>query len=143
MKESLKAQMKEAMKAKDKIRLDAIRGLLSEIQYEEMQKGIENLDPESSLQVVQRGLKKLKEELEFAEKASRPELKDKLLAEITVLESLLPKQLSGEEIEKHLRTLKEADSSLNMGGAMKLMKEQLSGQYDGRLASEVAKRVFG
>ncbi len=143
MKEILKSQMKDAMRAKDKVRLDTIRGLLSEIQYEEMQKGIEALDAEASLQVVQRGLKKLKEELEFAEKASRDDLKGKLLQEVSILESLLPKQMTADEIEAKIRALREADATLNMGGAMKLMKERFSGQYEGKVASEAAKRVFG
>lgn len=143
MKSALKDQMKEAMKAKNKVRLDAIRGLLSEIQYEEMQREVSDLDPESCLQVVQRGLKKLKEELEYAGKAGRPELAEKLDQEILVLESLLPRQLSEGELEDLLVSLKSADPELNMGRVMKILKEQHSGRYDGRLASEVAKRVFG
>lgn len=142
MKAALKDQMKEAMKAKDKIRLDAIRGILSEIQYEEMQKGIDTLDSEASLQVIQRGLKKLKEESEFAEKASRSDLLEKLKLEVAVFESLLPKQLTEAELESAIRSMKDADQGLTMSTAMKGLKEKFSGQYDGKLASEVAKRVF-
>ena len=77
MKTNLKDQMKDAMKAKDKVRLDTIRAILSEIQYEEMQKGIDDLDSEGCLAVCQREMKKRKEELDFALQAGRPELKGK------------------------------------------------------------------
>ena len=143
MKATLQSAMKEAMKAKDKVRLDTIRGLLSAMQYEEMQKGVDSLDATTSALLLQTELKKRREEVEFAEKGGREDLKAQLAIEIATIESFLPKQFSGEEIEKILSTLKDETPGLNVGAAMKVLKERYSGQYDGKLASDVAKRVLG
>ena len=143
MKEKLKAAMKEAMKAKDAVRLATIRGALSEIQYEEIQKGIDNACDAEVTAILQRELKKRKEEIEFAEKAGRPELLEKLNTEISVLESFLPKQLSTEELRAFFNDLKQKDSAVNRGTAMKHLKDALSGQYDGKAAAIIAQEVFG
>lgn len=143
MKQQLKDSLKEAMKAKDKVRLETIRGVLSEIQYDEMQKGIEEIDSDGALAVIQRELKKRREEVDFAQKATRTDLLEKLNQEIAILESFLPKQLSADEIAKIFQEIKAADASIQMGLAMKQLKERFAGQYDGKAASEVAKKIFG
>lgn len=143
MKERLKSEMKEAMKAKDAIKLATIRGILSEIQYDEMQKGISDASEADVLAIVQRELKKRKEEVEFAQKGNRPELLEKLALEISVIESFLPQQLSHEELKSFFTALKSSDATINQGGAMKALKEAHSGQYDGKLAATAAKEVFG
>ncbi len=142
MKEELKASMKEAMKAKDKPRLQTIRSILSAFQYEEMQKGVDELDEKGCIAILQSELKKRKESLEFAEKDGRQDLIDEANAEIAVIESFLPKQLSNEELEKLVVTLKEENPDANMGVIMKSLKEKYAGQYDGRAASELVKKVL-
>lgn len=142
MKKELKESLKESMKAKDKVRTETIRALLSEIQYEEIQKGVEDLDSEGCLAIAQRELKKRKEEGEFAQKADRTELLEKIALEMAVLESFLPKQLSSEAIEREFQKMKTENSGLQMGLAMKQLKERFPGQFDGKSASEIAKKVF-
>lgn len=143
MKASLKEALKGAMKAKDKISLDTIRSVLTEIQYEEMQKSIEELGATECLQVVQREVKKRLEAIQFEEQAGRAEQKAKLQAEIAVLESFLPKQLSSDELEKIIVHLKESTPGLALNLVMKHLKDNYAGQYDGKSASEIAKRVVG
>jgi uncharacterized protein YqeY len=143
MKQKLKEEVKLAMKAQDRLRIDTIRAVLSEIQYEEMQKSVTELSPTDCLNVVQREVKKRHEAITFAEQANRPEAKSQLLAEISILESFLPKQLSADEIEKMIVQMKGEDPSLSLPLVMKHLKENFAGQYDGKSASEVAKRVLG
>jgi hypothetical protein len=143
MKATLKEALKSAMKAQDKVRLDTIRSVLTEIQYEEMQKSIDELGPTECLQVVQREVKKRLEAIQFEEQAGRAEQKAKLQAEIAVLENFLPKQLSSEELEKIIVTLKESSPGLALNVVMKHLKDNYAGQYDGKSASEIAKRVVG
>lgn len=143
MKATLKDALKSAMKAKDKISLDTIRSVLTEIQYEEMQKSIEELGATECLQVVQREVKKRLEAIQFEEQAGRAEQKAKLQAEIAVLENFLPKQLSSEELEKIIEHLKESTPGLALNLVMKHLKDNYAGQYDGKSASEIAKRVVG
>ena len=142
MKKELQTAMKEAMKAKDKGRLDTIRSLLAAIQYEEMEKKVEDLPSDAALAILQRELKKRREEVEFADKASRADLKEKLSVEIATIESFLPQQMSATDLEKIITQLKSENAGLNMGSAMKLLKEKYPGQYDGKAASEIAKKIF-
>jgi uncharacterized protein YqeY len=143
MKATLKEALKSAMKAKDKISLDTIRSVLTEIQYEEMQKSVETLGATECLQVVQREVKKRLEAIQFEEQAGRAEQKAKLQAEIAVLENFLPKQLSSDELEKIIVHLKESTPGLALNLVMKHLKDNYAGQYDGKSASEIAKRVVG
>lgn len=143
MKERLKSELKEAMKAREQVKMDTIRGLLAALQYEEIQKGVEALPDEAAVAVLKTELKKRKEELEFGEKAARSEMIDKLKIEMAVLESFLPAQMSADAIEKLLVDLKAKNSALNMGAAMKMLKDSYAGQYDGKLASEIAKKILG
>jgi uncharacterized protein YqeY len=143
MKAKLKEELKLAMKAQDRLRLDTIRAALSEIQYEEMQKNVSELSDTESLTVVQREVKKRQEAIQFAEQASRAEEKTKLQAEIAILEGFLPKQLSSDDLEKIILGVKETTPGASMPVIMKHLKENYAGQYDGKSASEIAKRVLG
>ena len=143
MKAQLKEALKTAMKAQDKLRLETIRAALTEIQYEEMQKSINELGATECLQVVQREVKKRQEAIQFEEQAGRLAEKEKLVKEIVILEEFLPKQMSSEELEKIVLSLKEQTPGLSLNVVMKHLKDTYTGQYDGKSASEIAKRVLG
>jgi uncharacterized protein YqeY len=143
VKAALKEALKNAMKAQDRLRMETIRGLLSEIQYEEMNKEVQDLSSNDSLAVLQREVKKRQEAIGFEEQAGRAEAIEKLNAEIAIIEVFLPKQLSADELEKVLLEHKAATPGAAMSTAMKFLKEKYAGQYDGKSASEIAKRVFG
>ena len=143
MKAILKEALKSAMKAQDKLRLETIRSVLTEMQYEEMQKSVDALSTTECLQIVQREVKKRQEAIQFEEQAGRAEQKAKLLAEIAILEGFLPKQLSSEDLEKIIVQLKETTPGLALNVVMKHLKDTYAGQYDGKSASEIAKRVVG
>jgi uncharacterized protein YqeY len=108
-----------------------------------MQKSVDALSPTESLQVVQREVKKRQEAIQFEEQAGRAEQKAKLQAEIAILEEFLPKQLSSDELEKIIADLKEATPGLALNVVMRHLKDNYAGQYDGKSASEIAKRVVG
>lgn len=143
MKATLKEALKSAMKAQDKLRLETIRSVLTEIQYEEMQRSIDQLGAAECLQVALREVKKRQEAITFEEQAGRAEQKAKLQAEIAILEEFLPKQLSADDLEKIIVTLKENTPGLALNVVMKHLKDNYAGQYDGKSASEIAKRVVG
>ena len=143
MKAQLKEALKSAMKAQDRLRLDTIRALLSEIQYEEMQKGVNELAPADCSTVLQREVKKRHESIQFEEQAGRAEQKAKLASEIAVIEEFLPKQMSAQELEKIITEFKDSTPGAALPLVMKHLKEKYAGQYDGKSASEIAKRVLG
>jgi uncharacterized protein YqeY len=142
MKKLLQEQVKVALKAGKKIELQTLRALLAAMQYEEMQQGKEELTEIENVAILKNEIKKRKESLEYAEKAEREDQKADLLTEISALEAFLPQQLSAEQIEKILSDIKSATPSANMGLAMKELKDKYTGQYDGKLASDLAKKVF-
>ena len=135
--------LNKEQKNKEKTKLDTIRLLISALQYEEIQKKTEDLPAEVANAILQREIGKRREEIEFADQSGRPELKEKLLAEITFIEEYLPKQLSNVELEKIITDLKRDNPSINLGLAMKALKDSYGGQYDGKMASELARKILG
>jgi uncharacterized protein YqeY len=138
----LRNALKESMKAKDQLRTDTIRSLLSAFQYLEMEKGVEEISAEDSLVVLQREGKKRREEIEFAEKAARIDSIPTLERELAIIEEFLPKQLSRDELTSIIVGIKEKSGSTNLGEIMKILKESHGGSYDGKIASEVARHLL-
>jgi len=143
MKATLKEALKAAMKSQDRLRMETIRSVLSEIQYEEMNKSVDELAAGDIVLVLQRELKKRHEAIGFEEQANRPEAKAKLQSEIAIIETFVPKQLDATEIEKILTDFKQVTPGAALNAAMKFLKEKYAGQYDGKSASEIAKRILG
>ena len=143
MKAELKDALKVAMKAGEKVRVETIRSVLSAIQYDEVAQKVDDLPAAGVIEILKREIKKRKEEQEFAEKANRPEAIAKLHQEIATLEGFLPQQLSADALEKIISDLKTQNPQMNMGLIMKALKDTHNGQYDSKLASEIAKRIAG
>ncbi len=142
MKATLKEALKTAMKAQDRLRLETIRALLTEIQYEEMQKSVDELSPTDCTLIFQREVKKRQEASEFEEQAGRADAKAKLAAEIAIIEQFLPKQLSADQLEKAIVEFASSTPGAALSAVMKHLKEKYAGQYDGKAASDIAKRVL-
>ena len=142
LKALLKSTLKEALKAKDQVKLDAVRSVLSAVQYAEIEKGTEDLPDDGIVGLIRTEVKKRKEELEYAEKAGRQDLIKKLAYENSVLEAFLPSQLSAEDLEREILALKCSTPGLNVGSVMKLLKDKFPGEFDGRLASDLARKLL-
>jgi uncharacterized protein YqeY len=142
MKTILKEALKTAMKAQDRLRTETIRSLLSEIQYDEMNRSINDLPAPDCALVLQREVKKRHESITFEEQANRQAEKIKLQNEIAIIEEFLPKQMTAQALEDLLQDYKHSTPGAAMSSAMKFLKENHPGQYDGKVASEIAKRVF-
>lgn len=142
MKTKLKSAVTEALKQKNKEKVTAIRGVLAAVQYEEMQKNVDELEEADIVKVIKSEIKKRNEELEFAEKANRPETVNQLNNEISFLNEFLPKQLSETELETIITELKTAEPEINLGGVMKKLNDSHAGQFDGKMASSVARKVL-
>ena len=143
IKATLKQEMKAAMKAKEKVKLETVRALLSALQYEEMNKKTDELSEEAALGVLKAEQKKLQETKDFAEKADRTESAAEADAQIAIIDLFLPSQLAREQIERIISEFSREDPEANMGSIMKHLQQNYSGQYDGKVASEVAREVLG
>jgi len=143
IKVTLKQEMKNAMRAKEKVKLETVRALLSALQYEEMNKKTDELSEEAALGVLKAERKKLQETKDFAEKAGRTESVAETDAQIAIIDLFLPSQLAREQIETIITEFSKEDPAANMGSIMKHLQQNYSGQYDGKVASEVAREVLG
>lgn len=143
MKKKLQDEMKNAMREKDKLRLAVIRGVLSAMQYEEMRQKKDALSDDEIMAVIRAELKKRTEALEYAEKDGRSELIEDLKREEAILKEFLPEQMTAEELEGVVKSIKEENATTKMGDIMKVLRERYSGRYDSKMASEIVKKVLG
>ena len=144
LREELKKSLVEAAKAKDQLRLDAVRSVQSAIRYKEIEKRSELADAEI-LSVIGTLCKQRRESIDQFKKGGRQDLADKESKELAVLEKFLPAQLSKEEIEK---TVAKAISDLGvsgpsaMGQVMKEAMARMAGQADGKVVNEIVRSLL-
>jgi uncharacterized protein YqeY len=146
LKERLNADMKESLKAGEKLRLSTIRLLLSEIKNAEIAKR-GDLTDEELLAAVSREARKRKESIAEYEKGGRKDLVEKETAELAVLEAYMPEQLSEgelrgiiEETVKQVGATSPGDLGKVMGALMPCIRGKADGKLANRLASEMLER---
>lgn len=143
----LTEDIKTAMKAKDTVALNVVRGLKSALKYAAIEKlGAEGeLGEADALAVVRKEIKKRQDSVASYEQAGRQDLADTEKAEITVLEKYLPAAMSAEEITRLVESVITelgATSKKEMGAVMKVLQERSGGRADGKtLSGEVSKRL--
>jgi uncharacterized protein len=137
-------KMKEAMKAKDPLALQALRAVKSAFLLAKTATGVqEEITEEQALKIIQKQVKQRKDSAAIFIKQDREDLAAPELAEIAVLEQFLPEALSEEEIEKVvLETISKLGASgmKDMGKVMGVVSNQLSGQADGKIISVLVKK---
>lgn len=134
--EKINDDIKTAMKAREKERLDALRMLKSAF--------IENKTakkPKAEADVAIAHVKKLKDSLESYPDGS-PEAQ-KILSEIDHLSEYVPKAMSKDDVENLVKSVIAENSEANFGVIMKAISPQIKGRFDGRLASEIVKTLLG
>jgi uncharacterized protein YqeY len=144
VRERLVEEMKEAMKARDEIRLSAIRLVRSTVKNREIEKRRE-LDEQEILDVISTLVKQRRESIRMFGDAGRDELVVKEERELDVLLSFLPPQLSPEEIRSFVdQAVAEtgASSPADMGRVMKTLLPLVAGKADGKLVSELVKQAL-
>jgi uncharacterized protein YqeY len=143
--ERLAAEIKTAMLTKAADRLSALRMLKSAVGYAQIERKTDTLSEADFIGVVQKEVKKRRDSIEQFEKGGRPELAEKEKAEITVLESYLPKPLSGEELEALVKsTIQElgATSKKEMGPVIKAVQAKAAGRAEGKTISGIVGRLL-
>jgi uncharacterized protein YqeY len=138
LKDRISGDLKEAMKARDQLRLDTLRSALSGFTYKRSEAGADLSDADE-LAVVQKLVKQRSDSLTEFEKAGRMDLADKERAERAILTAYLPAQKSPEEIRaivKAALALLPAESR-NQGAAMKAVMPQLKGLADGNAIRQI------
>ncbi len=146
LEQKINESLKEAMKAKDKVKLDALRSIRSTIiEFNKSGAGRE-MNEEDEIKALKSAAKRRKDAIEMYEKGGRQELADKEKAELEVIESFLPEQMSDEVIGKVVEEIIAevgAESMSDMGKVMGPSMKRLGGQADGAKVKDIVKQKLG
>ncbi len=146
LEEKINNDIKAAMMAKEKVRLEALRAIKSVILLAKTEKGhAETLAEDTEMKILQKQVKQRKESAEIYKQQNRPELAEKELAEAAVIEEYLPKMLSDAELTVELKKIIEqvgAKAPSDMGKVMGVASKALAGKADGKAISEKVKSLL-
>ena len=144
--DKVSADIQAAMKARDKVRLEELRGAKKEFLEAKTAPGANGeLTDEQAIKILTKMVKQRKESARIYVENSRQELADNELAEAAVLEEYLPKQLTPEELEAELKAIiaeTGATSAKEMGKVMGVATKRLAGRADGRTIQGVVKTLL-
>ena len=146
LKEQIRADLKDAMKAKEKERTGTIRMLLAAIQTAETEGTKHEVDDAEIQKIIAREIKKRRESADIYTTNGRADLAETELAEASILEVYQPKQLSDEELAKLIDEAiadTGAESMAQMGQVMKAATAKADGRADGKRISEAVKACLG
>lgn len=139
--------IKEAMKARNKVRLETLRNIKKVFLEAKTAPGAnDTLDDLAALKLLQKLAKQGKESAATYVQQGRQDLADDELAQVAVIETFLPKPLSTEEIEQIVRSIiaeTGATSIKEMGKVMGVASKRLAGKADGGAISAVVKQLLG
>lgn len=145
LKDQLKCDLKEAMRAKELIKRDSIRSINTMIKQIEVDERIE-LDDQAIIKLLQKGIKQREEAIVQYKSASREDLVDIEQGQIDIFKLYLPKQLEDEELEIIIQNIideTKSSSMKDMGKIMNPAKEKVNGQADGKRINEMVKKLLG
>lgn len=139
--------IKEAMKAKDKIKLETLRNVKKCFLEAKTAPGAnDTLTDEAAMKIMQKLVKQGKDSAAVYTEQGRNDLAEAELAQVQVIEAYLPKQLSAEELEAKLKTIIAqvgATSAKDMGKVMGVATKELAGLAEGRAISAKVKELLG
>ncbi|MGA8891706.1 MAG: GatB/YqeY domain-containing protein [Anaeromyxobacteraceae bacterium] len=142
LREKLDEDLKSAMRAKDSLRMNTVRGLKSAIKYREIEL-MKPLDDAAILGVVATEIKRRRDSVDQYRAGNRPDLADKEEAEIKILQEFLPQQLTPAEVEAKVAEVIArvgAQGPKDMGAVMKALLPEVQGRADGKVVSELVKQ---
>lgn len=145
LKERIDADLKDAMRSKNELNLSVLRMLKSAVKYKEVEPGASALDDAGVMQVISTLIKQRRDSVAEYEKAGRPELAQKELAEIGVLQTYLPQQLTAEELAAEVQAAIAAVGAKgpkDMGPVMKAVGPKVQGRAEGRAVSDAVKAAL-
>lgn len=149
LREDLQNALKEAMKEKNMLEVNAVRMIIAGLKEKDVEargKGKKQAEDAELLSMMQTMIKQRNESIKLYNDGHRPELAEKEQAEIKIIERFLPKQLSVEEttdVIKNIIAQTGAQSIKDMGKVMGALRGQYAGQMDFGKASEIIKQLLG
>jgi len=145
MEQQIQQDIKAAMLAKEKTRLESLRAIKAAILLAKTADGSESIADEAVVKIIQKLVKQRKETAEIYKQQNREELAAQELAEAAAMEVYLPKQLSEEELEAELKKIIAqvgATGPQDMGKVMGTATKALAGKADGKAISALVKKLL-
>lgn len=146
LEKKIQEDLKEAMKAHDAVKLSAVRAIKAAILLAKTAEGANGeLADADIVKIIQKLVKQRKEAAELYTQGNRPELAEKELAEMNVMQTYLPKALTEEEIVAILKEViaeTGASSPKDMGKVMGAATKKLAGQADGKVVSTLVRQLL-
>jgi uncharacterized protein len=147
LKQQIDNDIKQAMLAKNKEALEALRSIKSMILLAESEKGGSgDITAETENKLLMKATKQRKESADIFQKEGREDLANREIFQLNIISGYLPKQLSESEIKSELQKIigqVGAQGPKDMGKVMGTATKQLAGKADGRVISELAKKLLG
>lgn len=138
--------IKEAMKARDKVRLETLRNIKKVFIEAKTAPGAnDTLEDAVALKILAKLAKQGKESAETFKQQNREDLAEEELAQVRVIEEYLPKPLTAEEIEAKVKEIiaqTGASSIKEMGKVMGVASKQMAGKADGKMISDIVKKLL-
>ncbi len=145
--ERISEDIKNAMKAKDKVALETLRNIKKLFLEAKTAPGANDvLTDDAALKIIQKLVKQGKDAAEIYAGQGRRDLAEAELSQVAVMETYLPKQLSPEELEEALKAIiaeTGASGAKDMGKVMGVASKKLAGLAEGRLISAKVKELLG
>ncbi len=145
LKEKINEDLKSAMKSGDKLRLETIRSIRAAILEFEKSGNNKEFNEEESIRILNSAAKKRKDSIELFGKAGRTDLEEKEKAELEIIMSYLPKQLSNDELKEVVKNIAASTGSTGKEDFSKLMPlvmKELKGKADGKVVRAIVEEFL-
>ncbi len=140
--EQLAQDLTAAMKARDAQRVAVLRSVVAAAKLLKVERRAPRLEEADLVQVLRKEARKREEAEEFAVKAGRDDLISQNRAERAILDEYVPAPLSADEVERAIRQVLAGGASRQMGAVMSALRERFPGRLDGKVASELTRKVL-
>jgi uncharacterized protein YqeY len=144
--DQISADIKTAMLAREAVKLEALRGIKKEFLEAKTAKGGDGeLSDDAAIKILTKMVKQRKDAADIFAQQNRADLAEKELAEVVAISAYLPKQLTETELETIIKQIiadVNAEGAKDLGKVMGVASKQLAGKAEGRVISEVVKRLL-
>ncbi|HOV83453.1 MAG TPA: GatB/YqeY domain-containing protein [Paludibacteraceae bacterium] len=145
--DKISEDIKQAMFARDKVTLEALRGIKKEFLEAKVAKGSDGtLSDEAAVKILQKMIKQRKESAQIYAEQNRPELAEAELAEVAVIEKYLPPQMNEEQLKTEIKKIIDevgAKSMQEMGKIIGIAVKKLAGKADSQMIANTVKSLLG
>lgn len=137
----LQRDLQDAMRSRERLRIDVLRGVIAAVKNAKVDKQVPELAEAEVVAIVRKELNKRTEIADFARKAGREEMVAQAEAEKAILEAYLPSQMDAAALAAAIRSIAADLGGTQIGPIMAELRKRHAGQFDGKLASELIKKL--